>query len=105
MGTNTLSSDRISFLCVISPSDQAYDSNKLLEMLMGIKNFKTPNGKKWLVPYRKNEKVNFDDFETLTREEQKDQLNKFIKKVIPVTEEVENKLLERKDELLQMKEV
>ena len=55
--------------------------------------------------FDESEKVNFDDFETLTREEQKDQLNKFIKKVIPVTEEVENKLLERKDELLQMKEV
>jgi deoxyribodipyrimidine photolyase len=67
--------------------------------------FKAPNGKKWLVPYRKNEKVNFDEFETLTREEQKDQLNKFVKKFIPIIEEVENKFLEHKDELLQMKEV
>ena len=100
-----IQSDGIMFLFVISPSDQEYDSIKLSEMLMSIKDFKEPHGKKWIVPYRKKEKVNFDEFQTMTREERKDQLCNFVKKFIPLIEEVENKLLENKDELLQMKDV
>ena len=100
-----IQTDGIMFLFVISPSDQEYDSIKLSEMLMSIKNFKEPHGKKWIIPYRKKEKVNFDEFQSMTREERKDQLCNFVKKFIPLIEEVENKLLENKDELLQMKDV
>ena len=74
-------------------------------MLTSIKGFSEPQGKKWLVTYRKNVKVSFDDFENMTKEEQKEYLAKLVSKFIPVVEEVENKLLENKDELLRMKEV
>lgn len=90
---------------LISPSDPAYDRERLIEMLLSIKGFKEPKGKKWSAPYRKSEKVNFDEFETMTREEQKDYLTKLVSKFIPLIEKVEHKLLENKDELLQMKDV
>jgi hypothetical protein len=95
----------ITYKPVISPSDPEYDSHRLLGILKSIKGFREPYGKKWLVPFYKKDKVDFSEFDSLTRDEQKELLTKQFNKFRTYIDKVEEKLLEHRQELLDMKNV
>jgi hypothetical protein len=90
---------RIIYKPVLSPSDQNYNSDGLLNLLLEIEGFRQPYGKKWRVPIMKDVKFNFDEFETLTQEEKIEKLDKVISKFLPVIQKVDQKLLDNKSSL------
>ena len=92
------------YVPVISPSDPEYDSDGLLNLLLEIDGFKTPSGKKWRVPFQKNVKLNYDEFESLTREEKKEKLQKFFEKVLPSIKKIDRKLLDNSELLREWKD-
>lgn len=92
------------YVPVISPSDPEYDSDGLVNLLLEIDGFKTPPGKKWRVPFQKNVKFNYDEFESLTREEKKEKLQKFFEKILPSIMKIDKKLLENSEQLMEWKD-
>lgn len=92
------------YVPVISPSDPEYDSESLLNLLLEIDGFKTPSGKKWRVPFQKNVKFNYDEFESLTREEKKEKLQKFFEKILPSIKKIDRKLLDNSELLMEWKD-
>jgi hypothetical protein len=92
------------YVPVISPSDPEYDSDGLLNLLLEIDGFKTPSGKKWRVPFQKNVKFNYDEFESLTREEKKEKLQKFFEKILPSIKKIDKKLLDNSELLMEWKD-
>ena len=92
------------YVPVISPSDPEYDSDGLLNLLLEIDGFKTPSGKKWRVPFQKNVKFNYDEFESLTREEKKEKLQKFFDKILPSIKKIDRKLLDNSEQLMEWKD-
>ena len=95
--------NKISFRCVVSPSDPEYDREKLLEYLLEIDGTKKPSGKMWLTSYSSLHKLNFDSFDDLSEEEFKSKLEKIINSVIPMVKVFEDKFLEHKDRLIELK--
>ena len=92
------------YVPVLSPSDSEYNSDGLLDFLLEIDGFKTPSGKKWRVPFQKNIKFNYDEFESLSLEEKKERLQNFFDKVLPYIHKVDKKLLENSEVLLRFKQ-
>lgn len=90
---------------VISPCDPSYNSDKLLELLMEIDGFRQPWGKKWRVPYQKNYKFNFDALEGLSDDEIKLKFAEFFNKILPQVKKVDEKLMEHRDLLLDLKNI
>ena len=89
--------NKLTYKPVISPSDPEYNTEGLLGLMMEIEGFRQPYGKKWLVPFMKIEKVDYDGFESLTYEERRDKLEKAVDKFLPYIQKVDNKLLENRE--------
>lgn len=97
--------NRMNSKTVISPSDPQYNTSRLSEMLMEIEGFKSPSGKKWLVNYQKLVKFPFSKVDDLTKEEIEKEFNKILDEFSTIVQQVENKFLEHKEEILKMKDV
>ncbi len=92
--------NRIAFKVVIAPSDNEYNTERVSEILQEIKDFRPPYGKKWLVPYIKVFKVNFDTLQEQTAEEQAEYISKnILSKILPIVKQVDLKLNEHRIEL------
>ena len=94
--------NNFSFKTVISPSDPNYDSEKLQNILLEIDGSKKGIGKKWIVNFSINSKVDFEDVYNLSDDEIRNIINNFLDKISKIVEKVENKFLEHKNELLEM---
>ena len=99
------STKKITFRSVISPSDENYDTSKLEALLRSVEGFNPPKGKKWLTNYSENTKFNYDEIPELTDEELSQILIKFIDKITPIVEKVEDKFLENSKLLIDLKNV
>jgi nicotinic acid mononucleotide adenylyltransferase len=97
--------NKITFKIVISPSDKEYDVDKVKNILKEIDGFKEPRGKKWLVTFTKIFKYDFGTISDKTSDEISYDLNEIFEKIIPFVDKVENKFMEYKDELLDLKNV
>jgi len=91
--------NKLTYKPVIAPADPEYNSEGLLSLLMEIEGFRQPYGKKWLVPFLKIEKVDYDGFESLTYEERREKLEKAVDKFLPHIQKVDNKLLGHQQQL------
>ena len=94
---------RIIYKPVISPSDSNYNTDGLLDLLLQIEGFRQPSGKKWRVPFSKDVKFNFDEFESFTEEEKIEELKKVVTKFVPVIQKVDRLLLENQHLLREWK--
>ena len=99
------SSNKLNFVTVLSPSDDNYDSRKVEDILLEIPSFRESKGKKWIVNIDKKESFIYDDIPSMSDDEIRDSVNKFFDKITPIVEKVESKFLEKKDELLRLKNV
>lgn len=99
------SKNRMNFKTIVSPSDPQYNTSRLSEMLMEIEGFKSPSGKKWLVNYQKLVKFPFSIVDDLTEEEIEKEFNKILDQFSPIVQQVEDKFLEHKEEIIKMKNV
>ena len=99
------SSNKLNFVTVLSPSDDNYDSRRVEEILLEIPTFRESKGKKWIVNIDKKESFIYDDIPSMSDEEIRDSVNKFFDKITPIVEKVENKFLEKENELLRLKNV
>ena len=97
--------NKITFRSVIAPSDEAYDTWKLEAILKTIDGFKAPKGKKWLTNYSENTKFNYNEIPELTDEELSKILIKFLDKISPVVQKIEDKFIENSVSLLELKNV
>ena len=97
------SKNRMNSKTVISPSDPQYDTSRLSEIFMEIDGFKSPSGKKWLVNYQKLVKFPFSKVDDLSEEEIEFEFNKILDGFTPIVELVENKFIEYRNEILNMK--
>lgn len=97
--------NKLIFKVVISPSDKEYNVNRVKDILLEIDGFKEPRGKKWLVTLTKNFNYDFSSISDKTIDEISEDLIKILDKVISLVFIVENKFLENKDELLDLKNV
>lgn len=97
--------NKLIFKVVISPSDKDYDVNRLKEMLLEIDDFAEPRGKKWLVTHRKNYAYDYTSISDKTQDEIKEEMDKVLEKIIPIVNKVEEKFIENKKELLELKNV
>ncbi len=97
--------NKMIFKVVISPSDKDYDANRLKEILLEIDDFAEPRGKKWLVTHRKNYIFDYGSISDKTSEELAEDMNKILDKVIPVIDQVEQKFIENKKELIKLKAI
>ena len=99
------SKNRMNSKTVISPSDPQYDTSRLSEIFMEIDGFKSPSGKKWLVNYQKLVKFPFSKVDDLSEEEIEFEFNKILDGFTPIVELVENKFIEYRNEILNMKKL
>ena len=90
---------------VISPSDPQYNTSRLSEMFMEIDGFKSPSGKKWLCNYQKIERFPFSKVDEYTQEEIEIKCNKVLDNFSSIVEKVENKFLQYREELLELKDL
>ena len=97
--------NKMIFKVVISPSDKDYDANRLKEILLEIDDFAEPRGKKWLVTHRKNYVYDYGSITDKTSEELTEDMNRILDKVIPVIQQVEQKFIENKNELIKLKAI
>lgn len=96
-------SNNLNFKTVISRTDDNYDRDRLEEILLEIDGFKETKGRTWTINYSKKEKFNFEDNLSMSDEEVRKEVNRFLNKITPVIQKVEKKFLEYSDELIQMK--
>ena len=97
------SKNRMNSKTVISPSDPQYNTSRLSEIFMEIDGFKFPSGKKWLVNYQKLVKFPFSKVDDLSDEEIEFEFNKILDGFSPIIKLVEDKFMEHKDEIIEMK--
>ena len=98
-------SGNFTFKTIISPSDPEYDSKKLEKILSEVDGSKKPIGKHWIVHFSIIEKVDYEEIYNLSDDKIRKIVNDFFDKVSKTIIKVENKFLEHKTELLQMKNV
>ena len=99
-------SNRITFKTVISPSDPDYERRKIEKILLEIDGSKkNDEKKKWIVNFRINSKVEYEEIYDSSDDEIRKIINDFFDKIFKTVQKVENKFLEHKTELLQMKNV
>lgn len=89
--------NKITYKPVLSPSDENYNSEGLLNLLLEIDGARKPYGKKWRVPLMKIEKFDFDSFVALTMEERREKLELVVDKFIPLISKVDDKILQNKE--------
>lgn len=97
--------NKLIFKVVISPSDKTYNVNRLKEILLEIDGFTEPRGKKWLVTHTKNYTYDYSSISDKTPDEIKEEMDKVLEKIIPILNKVEEKFIENKKELLELKNV
>ncbi|MFN1835501.1 PD-(D/E)XK nuclease family protein [Balneola sp. MJW-20] len=97
--------DQIIFKTVIAPGTDDYDRERLSEILQGVKGFKKPSGKQWLVNYMKKQKFDFESVNELSEGELSTKLNRIVSNLHETVMEVEKKLVEHEDELLKLKNI
>lgn len=96
-------SNNLNFKTVISRTDDKYDRNRLEEILLEIDGFKETKSRTWTINYSKKEKFNFEDILSMSDEEIRKEVNKFLNKITTVIQKVEKKFLEHSEELIEMK--
>lgn len=101
----TPSSNKFNFKTVLSPCDTQYNSKRVEEMLLEISGFRESKGKKWFVNIDKKDKFIYEEIPSMTDDEMRLEVNKFLDKITPIIKSVENKFEEYHDELLKLKEV
>lgn len=99
------SKNRMNSKTVISPSDPQYKTFRLSEIFMEIDGFKLPSGKKWLVNYQKLVKFPFSKIDDLSEEEIEFEFNKILDGFSIIVQLVEDKFVEHKEEILEMKNI
>ena len=99
------STNKFNFKTVLSPSDSTYNSDRVEEILLEIDGFRESKGKKWLVNKDQKQKFIYEDIPSMSDDEMRFEINKFLDKVTPIIESVEGKLNEHKEELLKLKNV
>lgn len=99
------SKNRMNLKTVISPSDPIYDTARLTKIFSEIDGFKKPSGKKWLVNYQKLVKFPFSSVDDLSEEEIEIEFNKILDGFAPIIKLVEEKFIEHRDELNDLKKV
>ena len=97
--------NKLNFKTVISPCDENYDVKRLEEILKEIEGSKKSSGKKWLVNFDKKQRFIYEEIPTMTEEEIRETVNNFFDLITPIIKKIEDKFLEKKDELLKMKSV
>ena len=95
--------NKFSFVTVISPSDPNYESEKIEKFLLEIDGSKNSKGEKWLINFRINSKIDYEEVSNLSDDEIRKFINDFFDKVSKIVQKVENKFIERSDELLELK--
>ena len=98
-------SNKLNFKTVISPSEKPYNSERFEEILLEIKGFRESKGNKWLVNKDKKQNFIYEDIPTMSDEEIRTIVNDFYDKITPIIQQVENKLLEKKKELEEMRNI
>lgn len=101
----TPSSNKFNFKTVLSPCDTQYNSKRVEEMLLEINGFRESKGKKWFVNIDKKDKFIYEEIPSMTDDEMRLEVNKFLDKITPIIKSVENKFEEYHDELIKLKEV
>ena len=99
----TPSSNKFNFKTVLSPSDSNYNSKRVEEILLEINGFRKSKGKKWLVNIDKKDNFIYEDLPSMSDEEIRTGVNKFLDKITPIINSVEDKFKEYKDELIELK--
>ena len=98
------SSNYMTFKTVISPSDTNYDVKKLEKFLLEIDGFIPSKGQKWLVNFSmKSKKFNYEEINSLSDQEIREFINVFFDEIKEIISKVEEKFIEHKTELLNMK--
>ena len=95
--------NKFSFVTVISPSDPNYESEKIEKFLLEIDGSKNSKGEKWLINFRINSKIDYEEVSNLSDDEIRKFINDFFDKVSKIVQKVENKFIERSNELLELK--
>ena len=95
--------NKFSFVTVISPSDPNYESEKIEKFLLEIDGSKNSKGEKWLINFRINSKIDYEEVSNLSDDEIRKFIKDFLDKVSKIVQKVENKFIERSDELLELK--
>jgi len=100
-----LSPDRnvITFRSAISPCDESYNRERLLEIIMDIDGSKPRLGKKWSSDHSVSFEFNFELIDEKSEEELTNELTLIVEDVIEVVNKYEKQFLNHKDELLDMK--
>ena len=88
---------------VISPSDEAYDSLELENILLGVKGAKSSRGDKWLVNHTKKMQFNYDEIHSYDDDTLASLVDKFLDKISPLVSAVEEQLLLNEVTLLELK--
>ena len=96
-------SNKLNFKTVISPSEKPYNPQRFEEILLEIKGFRESKGNKWLVNKDKKQNFIYEDIPTMSDEEIEIIVNDFYDKITPIVKQVEEKLVENKKELQEMK--
>lgn len=98
-------SNKLNFKTVISPSEKPYNPQRFEEILLEIKGFRESKGNKWLVNKDKKQNFIYEDIPTMSDEEIGIIVNDFYDKITPIVKQVEEKLVENKKELQEMKNI
>ncbi len=98
-------SNKLNFKTVISPSEKPYNPQRFEEILLEIKGFRESKGNKWLVNKDKKQNFIYEDIPTMSDEEIEIIVNDFYDKITPIVKQVEEKLVENKKELQEMKNI
>ena len=93
---------KLTFKSVIPPWGNSDNSKRLEKMLLEINGFKEARGQMWLVNKIESEEFMFEDIPSMSDDEIKESVNSFYNKIAPIVKQVEEKLLEHKEELLSM---
>jgi len=100
----TPSSNKFNFKTVLSPCDTQYNSKRVEEILLEINGFRESKGKKWFVNIDKKDKFIYEEIPSMSDDELRLEVNKFLDKITPIIKSVENKFEEYHDELIKLKE-
>jgi hypothetical protein len=100
-----LSPDRnvITFKSSISPCDESYNRERLLEIIMDIDGSRPRLGKKWSSDHSVSFEFNFELIEDKSEEELRNELSLIIEDIVLIVNKYEKQFLNHKDELLEMK--
>lgn len=100
-----VSSNTLGFKTTISKSDEEYNRDQLEEILLELDGFTKSRGRTWIGNYSKKEKFDYEKVLSLSDDEIRNQIKKYLDKITPTIMKVEKKFIEHSEELLEMKNV